>query len=146
MEKKHFNITIDAPREKVWQNLWGAESYGQWTAPFSPTSRAETDWKKGSKALFLDEKNSGMVAKIEENIPNEYMSIELIGEVIDGVEDTTSDRVKGWAGAHEIYKLRDANGKTDLEIELDLAQEFMEMMTATWPKALEKLKDLSEKN
>ena len=144
MERKQYSVTINAPREKVWGVLWADSSYRQWTAAFSPTSYAVTDWKKGSKALFLDAKGSGMVARIEENIPFEYMSIEHLGEVKDGIEDTTSDRVKKWAGAHENYTLKTEDGKTELLIDMDLNDEFAAMFDSIWPKALAKIKELAE--
>lgn len=146
MEKTKFSITIDAPREKVWDTLWNDESYRAWTSPFSEGSRAETDWQKGSKILFLDGKGSGMVSKIADKKPNEFMSFEHLGEVRDGVEDTTSEKVKTWAGAHENYTLKNVNGKTELEVEMDINDEWKDYFTNTWPLALDKLKELAEKN
>ena len=144
MEKLQFNISINAPREKVWKTLLEDETYRQWTAPFSENSRAETDWKKGSKILFLDGNGHGMVSKVAENIPNEFMSIEHLGLVKDGVEDVESDEVKPWAGAYENYTLKEANGGTELFIESDITEEYKEMMAGIWPKALNKLKELAE--
>ena len=144
MEKKQYEIQINAPREKVWNILWDDKTYRQWTAAFHPTSYAVTDWQKGSKALFLGEGGSGMVSRIEENIPYEYMSIEHLGEVKDGVEDTTSEAVKKWAGAHENYTLRDSNGGTELVIDMDITPEFAEMFDGIWPKALAKIKEIAE--
>ena len=144
MPKSQFKTTIKAPREKVWKTLWGADTYPQWTAPFSPSSNVKTDWKKGSKVLFLDGEGRGMVSRIEETIPNEYMSFEHLGEVTDGVEDTVSEKVKGWAGAHENYTLKDANGGTELIVDMDISQEFEQMFKDIWPKALDKLKELAE--
>jgi hypothetical protein len=145
MKKHEFNTSIDAPREKVWDVLWNDATYRQWTAPFSAGSHAVTDWKKGSKVLFLDGRGHGMVSRIEENIPNEFMSIEHLGEVKDGVEDTQSEAVKAWAGAHENYTLRDNNGKTELTVEMDITDDFAEMFNNIFPKALAKVKELSEK-
>jgi hypothetical protein len=144
MERKQFTVTIAAPREKIWAVLWNYNTYRQWTSAFAPTSHAVTDWKKGSKALFLNAKGSGMVSRIEENKPYEYMSIEHLGEVKDGVEDTTSDRVKQWAGAHENYTLKNVEGKTELIVDMDLNDEFAAMFDSIWPKALAKVKELSE--
>lgn len=70
MERKEFRTTIDAPKEKVWQVLWNDETYPKWTAPFGEGSRAETDWKEGSKVLFLGAEGEGMVSRIAENRPN----------------------------------------------------------------------------
>ena len=95
MEKLKFKTVINAAPEKIWNVLWNDDTYRKWTSAFSEGSYAETDWKQGSKVLFLDGKGSGMVSRIAENRPNEYMSIEHLGEIRDGVEDTSSDKSKG---------------------------------------------------
>ncbi len=61
METKEFKISINAPKEKVWDVLWNDPFYRAWTSVFAEGSHAETDWKKGSKVLFLDNKGRGMV-------------------------------------------------------------------------------------
>jgi uncharacterized protein YndB with AHSA1/START domain len=146
MEKKKFKIQIDAPREKVWNTLWGKSSYPAWTSAFAEGSHVETDWKKGSKALFLDGKNEGMVSTIAENKPNEFMSIKHLGVVKDGVEDVDSEQTKEWAGSLENYTLKTVNGKTELTVDMDVTEEFRDYFDQTWPKALDKLKELAEKN
>lgn len=145
MEKKEFNISINAPREKVWNILWSKNTYGAWTAPFSEGSRAETDnWKKGSKVLFLDAKDDGMVSTVVENIPNEYMSFKHIGMVKAGVEDLTNPEIKNWAG-FENYTLKSVNDQTQLIIDMDMNDEYKDYFEETWPKALDKIKELAEK-
>lgn len=144
MEKINFNVMINATPEKVWQVLWTDDTYRKWTSAFAEGSYAKTDWKQGSKVLFLDGKGQGMVSKIAVNRPNEYMSIEHLGEVKDGIEDTSSERVKVWAGAHENYTLKKVNGKTELSIDMDINDEYKEMFSKIWPVALENVKKLSE--
>ncbi|GAB3912127.1 hypothetical protein GCM10028803_54890 [Larkinella knui] len=144
MENKSFKITIDASRETVWNVLWNDATYPQWTSVFSEGSRAETDWKKGSKVLFLDGKNDGMVSVIEANTPNEYMSFKHLGEVKNGVEDLDSGAGKDWVGSLENYTLKTADGKTELTIDMDIADEYKDYFLKTWPKALEKVKELAE--
>lgn len=145
MEKHQFTTTINAPKDKVWEVLWGKETYPAWTAAFSEGSMAETDnWKKGSKVLFTDGKGSGMVAIIEDNRPNEFMSFKHIGMVNNGVEDTESDKVKEWAGCHENYTLKEDNGNTLLSVEMDIGKDWLEYFQKTWPVALDKLKKLAE--
>jgi uncharacterized protein YndB with AHSA1/START domain len=146
MEKQKFSISIDAPREKVWNVLWNDDTYRAWTSAFSEGSHAETDWQKGSKVLFLDGKGSGMVSTIAENIPNEYMSIKHLGIVKDGVEDTSSEEVTQWSGAFENYTLKTVNGKTELVIDMDTTEEFKDYFEKTWPIALDRLRELAEKN
>ncbi len=146
MQKINFSTSINASKEKVWKTLWDDSSYRKWTSVFSESSHAVTDWKEGSKVLFLDGKGSGMVSKIEINRPNEHMSFKHMGEVKNGVEDTESDKVKGWAGAMEKYTLKEMDGITELLVELDANDDFKAYFMETFPKALEQVKLLSENN
>ncbi|MPR33912.1 SRPBCC family protein [Salmonirosea aquatica] len=146
MEKKEFKITIDAPREQVWQILWDDATYPKWTTIFGEGSRAETDWKEGSKALFLSATGDGMLSRVVANRPYECMAFEHLGEVKDGQEYLDSELAKQWAGAIETYTLENADGKTVLTVVMDIADEHMDYFLSTWPKALEKVKELSEEN
>ncbi|WP_371079172.1 hypothetical protein, partial [Salmonella enterica] len=104
---------INASREKVWSTLWEDASYRAWTSAFTEGSHAQTDnWKEGSKVLFLDGNGRGMVSMVAVNRPNEFMSFRHLGEIHNGVEDTTSDKVKEWAGSHENYTLTDEGSGT----------------------------------
>src|SRR5262245_58275721 len=148
MNKQTYSITIDAPREKVWRTLWDDGTYRKWTAAFAEGSRAETDWKKGSKILFLGNGNSGMVSEVAENKPNEYMSIRHLGMVIDGVEDIDSPASKSWSGSLENYTLRSVDNKTELVVDMEtkgaMEEKMLDYFKKTWPIALDKLKELSE--
>ena len=147
MEKINFATTINAPREKVWKVLWDDASYRSWTSVFNEGSYAKTDnWKEGSKVLFLSPDGDGMVSKVASNKPNKFMSFEHLGVVKNGVEDTESESVKGWAGAKENYTLSEENGKTKLVVDMESTDEFKDYFTKTFPVALEKVKELAEKN
>lgn len=146
METLNFSIQINAPRSKVWNVLLGEKTYPQWTSVFAPDSQVETDWKEGSKALFHDGRGNGMVSRIARNIPNEYISINHLGMVKDGKEDTESEEVKKWAGAQENYTLVEKDGGTELKIHMDSDDEYKDYFLKTWPKALEKVKEISESN
>ena len=145
METQTFNVSIDAPRTKVWDILWNDDTYREWTSVFSEGSQVQTDWEKGSKVLFLDGNGSGMTSVIADKIPNEYMSFKHMGEVKDGVEDFDSAASKGWAGSMENYTLKDADGKTDLIVELDINNEYKDYFMNTFPKALNKVKEIAER-
>lgn len=146
MEKQEFRISIDAPREKIWNILWGEATYPVWTSAFAEGSRAETDWKKGSRAIFHDGKNNGMISSIADNRPNEYMSIKHLGTIKNGVEDMDSEETKQWAGALENYTLKNNQGKTELIVDMDISGQYKDYFLKTWPKALDKVKELAEKN
>lgn len=141
-----FSTSINATKEKVWQTLWEDSNYRKWTSVFTEGSYAKTDnWKEGSMVLFLDGKGSGMVSMVAANKPNEFMSFKHLGIVKEGKEDLTSEQVKEWAGAVESYRLNGTNGKTELTVEMDITDEFKDYFEDIWPKALEKVKELSEK-
>ena len=85
-----------------------------------------------------------MISKIAEHIPNEYISIHHLGMYMNGVEDYDSEEVKKWTGAIESYKLSTKDGKSLLSIETDTTEEHQGYFEETWPKALEKVKELAE--
>ena len=149
MQKLNFSIVINSPIEKVWNTMLEDKTYRQWTEAFSPGSHYVGSWDKGSKILFLgpNEKGTmgGMVSRIKENRKHEYVSIEHLGMVQDGKEDTTSDEVKQWAGSLENYTFKNLNGKTELLVEMDINDDYKDMFNDMWPKALQKLKELAEK-
>lgn len=144
MKKIYFSTKINAPREKVWNVLWNDATYKKWTSVFSEGSHAESDWKEGSRVLFLDGKGQGMVSMIATKTPNEFMSFKHLGTVKDGVEDMDSEETKKWSGSMENYTLKDDHGKTELNVELDTTEEFLNYFKDIFPKAMEKIKDLSE--
>lgn len=150
MQKLNFSVTINASKEKVWNTMLEDATYRLWTAPFNEGSYYKGDWSKGSKIIFLGPnpetgKEGGMVSRIAENKQYEYISIEHLGIINDGVEDTTSEEVKAWAGAHENYAFNEVNGRTTVLVDMDINEEYAEMFEGMWPKALQKLKELSEK-
>jgi len=143
MKRLHFNIRIDAPAEKIWDVLLTKETYETWAAAFMEGSTFETDWKKGSKALFVDSKGSGMVSEIDAHIPNEYLSIHHKGVVRDGVEDIASKEATQYAG-YENYTLRSVDGKTEWLVECDMPEEYEEFFNKAWPAAMKIVKELAE--
>jgi hypothetical protein len=144
MEKKEFDVMIDASPEKIWDVLWNENTYNKWTSEFSEGSYAETDWKEGSKILFLDGKGQGMVSRVEEHRPNEYMSIKHVGMVKDGQEIMDGPEVEEWKGVLENYTLIPEGGKTRLMVDVEVMDEWKEYFDNTWPKALNKVKELAE--
>lgn len=149
MEKLHFSIDIKAPKKRVWETMLEDKTYRQWTAAFMEGSYYEGDWNTGNKIRFLalDEngKEQGMVSRIKENRQYEFVSIEHLGLIQDGKEDTSSDEVKKWAGALENYTFKEKNGATEVSVGVDSDEEYSEMFSEMWPKALQTLKKLAEK-
>lgn len=144
MKKLEFTVNINAPKEKVWETLWKDVNYQKWTSVFSPGSKAVTDWKEGSKVLFLSEKGDGMYSKIEKSIPNKLMSFKHLGEVKDGQEVPLNEETKKWTGAMENYLLEENEGTTSLKVQMDAAEEYNDYFKEKFPKALENVKQLAE--
>ncbi len=144
MKKLNFSTTINAPKERVWNILWDDATYRQWAAPFHEGSHAVSDWKEGSKILFLGPEGSGMTSRIARLIPNEFMSFEHLGEVKNGVEDFATAQEKGWAWGCENYSLRENGSGTELLVELDSDGNYDEYFNGAFPKALQKVKELAE--
>jgi uncharacterized protein YndB with AHSA1/START domain len=144
-----FSTVINAPREKVWHTMLDDQTYRDWTSAFSPGGYYKGEWKEGTKMLFLGPNpegggEGGMVSRVKAVRPNECVSVEHVGIVKDGVEDTTSDEAKRWAPALERYSFRDSNGGTEVLVESDTDDEYKSMFEEMWPKALARLKELAE--
>ena len=144
MKKEHYSASIRAPKEKVWEILWGKDTYPKWTAVFSEGSTAITDWQEGSKVLFVNAKGEGMMSRVAKRKEHEYLSFQHLGMVSGGEEITTGPEVEAWAGAEESYTLTEENGVTKLDVEMDVAEDMLDYFNDTWPKALDVLKELSE--
>lgn len=146
LQKINFEITIQAPKETVWSVLWGDTSYREWTKVFSEGSHAVSNWQEGSNVLFLDGNGSGMFSQIYKCILNEFMGFEHLGIVKDAIEQPLDEKTKVWSGAKEDYSLTEKKGVTHLEVSMDSDKEFENYFKKTFPKALEIVKQLSEKS
>ncbi len=149
MKTLHFSIIIKAPRQKVWDCMLQDATYRKWTAAFHEGSYFQGDWSEGSKMRFLGpsgegKKDGGMLSRIKANRPHEYISIEHMGIIENGVEDTTSEQVKKWAPSYENYTFRDVDGGTEVLVDMDSDEEYAGMFEEMWPKALQKLKEVCE--
>ena len=152
MNKLQYTIKINAPVNKIYDLMLGISNkstYEQWTAMFNPTSTYEGNWNKGSKMLFVgfDEKGNkgGMVSEIADNITNKYISIRHYGLVHANVEIIDGPEVEKWANGFENYTFQENNGVTEIQVELlGLTEDLIDYMNNSWPKALDKLKEICE--
>ena len=143
-----FTININAPASKVYDVMLGADTYAQWTGVFNEGSTYEGSWDKGAKILFVGTDQNGdrggMVSRIKENIPNEYVSIEHLGVLKGNEEITSGPEVDGWSGSCENYIYKSNGDATLLTVELDSNQEYKSYFEDNYPKALQKLKEICE--
>lgn len=141
----NYKIVIKAPKQKVWDIMLSDETYREWTEAFSLGSYFKGNWEQGSEIEFLapgpDGKEGGMYSRIAESRPYDFVSVEHLGEINDGLK-------KPWTLGENIfenYTFVDHNGETELLIEMTgIPNEYQETFEDMWPKALEKLKGIVE--
>ena len=152
MKKLQFKKDINASAEKVYNTMLGInniETYEQWASEFNPTSTYEGSWEKGAKIYFIgtDEngKRGGMVSEIADNIPFRFVSIRHYG-ILDGENEITEGaEVEKWAGGLENYSFEENNGVTTVTVAVDAMEDYIDFFDETFPKALDKLKEIAEK-
>lgn len=152
MKKLQFKININAPASRIYDLMLGItdkKTYEEWAAVFNPTSSYEGEWSVGSKILFIgtDEngERGGMLSKIAECIPNEFISIKHYGLVKGGEEITEGEEVEKWANGYENYTFEDNGEFTVVTVDLDTSDDFVDFMEEFYPKALDKLKEICER-
>jgi len=162
MQKLHFSIQINAKKEKVWDVMLGDATYREWSRSYYIAgSYYVGDWSEGSKMLFMSThytgpEESGWISRINENRKYEFISIEHIGSVSDGKEDTTSEDVKLYLPSYENYTFVDKDGGTEVLIDIEIPDDkimhdlslldgYKNGLEEKWPKVLKAIKELSER-
>src|ERR671913_157597 len=132
MKKLQFTVNINAPATKIYDLMLGISD--------------KSTYEKGEKG--------GMVSRIAENIPNQFISIQHYGLLKADNEITEGPEVDKWANGFENYTFEENNarpddpvgrGTTTVTVDLDTTEDFLDYMNQTYPKALDKLKELCEK-
>jgi len=146
MKTLQFTKEIKAPAQKIWDTLWNETTYPQWTDAFNPNgdSFMKSDWEVGGRTLFLDGNGNGMVSTIKSKNEPYDIVFEHRGEIVDGKEDTSSEKVKDFAGSLEEYHLTENQGSVTLKASVQVDEEWEEAMTEGFTKGLEIVKNLSE--
>lgn len=150
MERLQFNTQIQAPVEQVFDTMIGKEGYKQWTSVFCSTSDFEGSWKEGEKIMFVavnkEGKREGMLGRVKAHVPNRFVSVEYYG-VLDGQEEVTEGEVaQGFKDMYENFSF-EPNGKgTNVTVDVDVEDAFKTYLSETYPKALDRLKEICEQS
>jgi hypothetical protein len=150
MKKINFSTFINTPIEHTWSTMLDDETYRIWTNEFQAGSYYKGDWSKGSRIMFLGPNpingtEGGIVADVAENRLYEYVLLAYKGIITNGVEDMESEEAQRWNKSSESYTFTEKEGGTELLVELEIEEQYADMFTEMWPRALEKLKEISEK-
>lgn len=148
MQTLQFSIDINAPAARVWDILWSADTYGEWTSYFNPDNSfgaIQSDWQTGGKTLFLDGSGkNGMVSTIKSMDKPYQITFAHVGTLENGVEDTSSEEVKTWAGTLEEYRLSENEGRTTLYASVQTQEQWANNLSQGFDRGLKKVKELAE--
>jgi uncharacterized protein YndB with AHSA1/START domain len=145
MKKLEFSITINAPKQKVWDTMLTLETYQQWVGASWPDSTYEGAWEKGNFLKFIGEDKNGTLAEIIELKEYDYVLAKHVAILLaDGVEDRESTFAQNWVGILENYFFSEKDGQTALVIKIETQPDWEKMFNDGWPKALAKLKSMCE--
>jgi len=145
----HFEIMIAATPEKVEQLMLADKTYREWTAIFNPGSFYEGGWEEGAEIRFVgigeDGVKEGMIGHIAIHKPQQYVSIAYDGMILKGQDHFTGADVEALKNAREEYRFVARDGQTLLVVDLDDPGPYADYFAETWPKAMEKLKEICER-
>lgn len=143
MKEMQFSITIDAARERVWDTLWHDETFREWAGIIDPGTYMVGDLKKGSEIQFISSENGyGVTSLVEDLVEGEFLSLR---HSADTQEQGKREREKEWSGGLEKYALEEVNGVTIVSATFDVPAEMENYFRSTYPKALQRVKELAER-
>ncbi len=143
MKTLQFTVTINASPEKVWKSLWDLESYKAWTSQFGEGSYYKTDsFSEGNKIHLLMPNGGGMYSILDKVDEPRFLGLRHLGEIENFEEQPINDQT--WTNAMETYELHSVGEGTNLIVNVDTIEEYINSMNKTFPIALDKLKELSE--
>ncbi|MGQ3052676.1 MAG: SRPBCC domain-containing protein [Roseateles sp.] len=144
MKDLQFSIGITAPVARVWDCMFDATAYRDWTRPFGEGSYYEGSWQAGRRLRFLDPRGFGMEAVVDENRLHDVLSLRLVGEIRDGRPVADSPLHQTPAVERYVFSTT-PDGGTRVVVHLQSWDDgFTDFLNDSWPRALQRLKALSE--
>jgi hypothetical protein len=142
MKQMKFTTTIKANREQVWQTLWQDNTFRQWAGLIDPGTYMKGQLVEGNQVEFISAENGyGVTSIVDTLIPNQEL---LLKHKADTQQAGAEQRANEWTGGSERYTLSEDNGVTTLSAEFDVPEEMEDYFSINYPKALDKVKTLSE--
>ncbi len=141
MKEMKFKVEIHTAREKVWETLWQDKTLREWAGLIDPGTYMVGDVIEGSTVQFISAEGYGVTSLVSKLIPNEYV---LFKHQTDTQDSGSNARDDQWTGGRESYTLTHEDGITTLVMSFDVPTELEETMSESYPKALQRIKELSE--
>ena len=146
MKTLKYEIEINAPSKVVWERMLEPETYKEWAKGFSSESQYNGEWRQGTYINFFDPNMGGTRALLEKVVPCREIFARHVA-ILDKEqnEDNEGDFAKKWIGSTESYSFNETDGVTTLSIITETDEAFEKMFSDSWPKALELLKEVCER-
>lgn len=142
MQNLQFSIDIHAPRETVWNTLWEDKTFREWANIIDEGTYLKGELKEGNEIQFISSVNGyGVTSLVAKLTPNEFV---LFRHQADTKDSGEALREKDWTGGTESHMLTEKDGVTTLTVAFDVPTEMEEIFNERMPKALERIKLLSE--
>lgn len=142
MKKLKFSIEIHAPKVRVWDTLWQDETFRDWASIIDEGTYMRGVLKVGNEIQFISGNGYGVTSLVEKLVPNEFV---LFRHMADTKDNGEQEQEKDWTGGTESHSLAEKDGVTTLTVEFDVPTELEEIFKIRFPKALERVKILSER-
>lgn len=141
MKKMVFKIKITSTKEKIWNSIWQDKNLRDWSSIIDLGTYMKGVLKESSTVQFISGGGYGVTSYIKKLIPNEYIHLIHKSDTQDLGKNIREDQ---WTGGNESYRLIENNDHIILELKLDVPEELQSIMANRYPKALSRIKELSE--
>jgi hypothetical protein len=144
MKKIQYSIEINTSKDIVWKTLWEDKTFRDWASIIDEGTYIKGVMKEGNEIQFISSVNGfGVTSLVEKCIQNEFV---LFKHSADTKESGEQEREKEWTGGTESYSLTEKDGITTVTVKTDIPYEQEETFNVRFPRALNRLKNLAEKN
>ena len=137
-------ITVNASREKVWEQITNTNKAAMWASEFMPDTRVEGSFELGKIIYFKDDSGNGLGGTVIINQPVEHLKINYNIAIEQGVEHTEGVEYEKWIGCYDDFYLTEDHGNTILALESVAPEEYYNDFVPGWDKSLNKIKEMAE--
>jgi len=100
------------------------------------------DLEEGHEIRFISGNGYGVTSLVEKLVAGEFLHLRHRADTQD---DGRREREEEWTGGEESYSLKEEDGTTTLSVAFGVPPELEEYFKINYPKALERVKALSER-